>query len=153
MKKMILVSAIVMAFSLVLLGVYFYMANIHTPQNIIRTARKENELTEGSYILARLYRVTGFDWMLIQNENGESVIEHINITGANPFTELRLSYEFEMGHNTFIFYIEERIERYSLGFGDVIEYVVTGWDILYPVRRVNFISPRRYITEADTWGD
>ena len=145
---------IIMAIGLILFGVHFYMANIHTPQNIIRTARKESELTEGSYILTRFHRVTGFDWMLIQNENGESVQEHINIIGANPITELSLSYEFtRMGRNTYIFYIEERIEEYTVGRGIEVQYVVTGWDILYPVRRINFISPRRYITEADTWGD
>ena len=103
--------------------------------------------------MSRLRRTTGFDWMLIQNENDESVREHINITGANPFAELNLSYEFEIGDNIFIFYVGERIEEYVTGRGVEVQYVVTGWDILYPVRRVNFISPRRHIAEADTWGN
>jgi len=150
MKKMIFVAIVIIIIGSILLGVRFYMKNIHTPENILRVARKESELTEGNYILGQPYRTTGFDWLLIQNENGEKVQELINITGADPFTELNLSYEFGMGRNTFIFYVEERIEGFSEEMGvSTVEYVVTGWDILYPVRRVTFFSPRRYIIETD----
>lgn len=155
MKKLILVLiSSLIAIGLVLLGVRFYIANVYTPGNILRVARKESELAEGSYILCQPARVTGFSWLLIQNENGEEVQELINITGADPFIELNLSYEFRMGRNTFIFYIEERIDGFSeeMGLGTV-EYVVTDWDILYPVKRVTFFSPRRYIIETDMWCD
>ena len=97
MKKMILVVIMVIVVGLITLGVRFYIANLHTPENIVRVAREESELVEGSYILSQLHRVTGFDWLLIQNENGEKVQEHINIIGSDPFVELELNYDFEMG--------------------------------------------------------
>ena len=150
MKKMIVIATVTVSIILVFLGVYLYYAYIYTPENILREARKESEITEERYILCRLDRVTGFDWLVIQDESGEEAREFINITGANPIGELMLSYEFEMGDNVFIFYVEERIDGYSEEMGqNTVEYVVTGWDILYPVRRFAFFSPRRYIVETD----
>jgi len=151
-KKMIIVATVIISIVLLLLGVLFYFAYIHAPENILRVARKESELEEGSYILCQGARVTGYSWILIQDENGDEVRDFINIMGVDPIAELNLSYEFEMGHNTFIFYVDERIVSYSEFLGeDTIEYMVTGWDILYPVRRVPYtlISPRRYILETD----
>jgi len=150
MKKMIVIAIVTASLILVFLGVYIHYAYIYIPDNILREARREYELTEERYILCRLYRVTGFDWLVIQNEKGEEAQEFINISGANPIAELMLSYEFEMGDNIFIFYIEGRIDGYSEEMNqNIVEYIATGWDILYPIRRPAFISPRRYITRAD----
>jgi len=149
-KKLIVTVAIIASIVLILSGVYLFFAHFHTPENIIREALKENALTERRYILCQLHRVTGFDWVLVQDENGEEVYDFIYITGANPIAEHKLSYEFEMGRNTYIFYVEEKNEGHLDYLGlETTEYIVSGWDILYPVRRVTFISPRRYITLAD----
>ena len=150
LKKMFVIVTVIISLFTVVFGVWFYTAFIYKPNGILRVALKEREIAEEKYILCRLYRVTGYDWFLIQDENGEDVNDFIYITGANPIADLKLSYEFEMGRSTYIFYIEKRHEVYSELLGEnVVEYVVTSWDILYPVRRITFISPRRYITEAD----
>jgi len=154
-KKMVIVAFMIIAFAFVILiGTNIYFLYIYTPDNILRVARDKRELTEKQYILCQVYRTRVSDWRLIKDEHGEiiSTLTLVNISGINPFMELPFSYEFEMGRNTFIFYIEKRTEVYSENPGeDTVEYVVTGWDILYPVRRVPFtvINPRRYIIEAD----
>lgn len=135
----------------------FYMKNFHTPQTIIKTAIKENEITDKSYILCQEARTTGFDWVLIKNEGGEKISEYCNIVGASPFSDLNFRHEFSMAKNTFIFYVEEKRMTYSEATKqDEIEYVVTGWDIKYPVKHGDlfaFFRTNKYITEIDITGE
>ena len=150
MKKTTLYSAV--AVFILSFGVSFFMKNLYLPETIVRTAIKESELTDKSYILCRIDRVTGFDWLLMKNENGERVREYCNIIGSNPFNELKIKYEFEIARNTFVFYVEEKRMSYSDAIAqDATEYVVTGWDILYPVKRDGFdlFGSKKYITKDD----
>lgn len=136
-----------------ILGVLFYMRNLNIPKTMLITAVKEHELSGESYILCKRARTTGFDWIIVRNENGEKAYELCNIIGPNPFVELELSYEFAMANNTYIFYIEEKKVYYSEETKqDTTEYRVTGWDILYPVKHSDvpiLFGTKKYITKSD----
>ena len=141
---------------LMLVGVSIYMRNFYEPKDILRTAVKESELKNEKYILCQQKIVTGFHWLLIKNEDGEKVYEFINIVGPTP-GELKLRYEFEMAQNTFVFYVEEKRMVYSEATKQYeIEYVVTGWDVLYPVKHGDLLlfdlfGSKKYITKKDQW--
>ena len=136
-------------------GVILYMKNINTPENATRAAVFETELTRQDYILCKKASVTGFHWILIKDEDGKKTREYCNVVGPTPFKELELRYDFVMADNTFVFYIEGKRVYYSEEIGlDVLEYVVTGWDVLYPVRHsdlflFDLFGSKKYITEND----
>ena len=154
--KKIMSYLMIFVLAITLGGALFYLHNIHTPRTILRTALSEKHLYGKSYILCTVERTTGFDWIVIKNENGEKTSEMCNVSGINPFEELTLNYDLKMS-NIFIFYIVEKKMVYNRAIdGESIEYVASGWDILYPVRRNPFsdlFSPRRFITVADLWID
>ena len=144
---------ILIVVALLTTGASFYMQNIHTPKAIIKTALKEKELTESIYILCKITAVTGFDWVMIKDENGNATYEHCIIIGASPFNELNLVADFVFSDNTYVFHIEEKNTYYSEEMSmDILEYTVSGWDILYPVKHGNFFNPfhsKKYITNKD----
>ena len=126
------------------------------PRETIKTSVKYESLLDKKNILCITQRTTGFDWILIRDEYGNEDRQSIWITGvAVPQGDIGLTQDFILGWNTFVFYVEERRVVYcELLRESVIEYVVSGWDVLYPIRRdsanpFNWISSRKYMTEAD----
>jgi hypothetical protein len=156
MSKRRLIFVVVALIVLGITGVSLYMRNIHQPNTAIREAVKEKDIIDSKYILCKMAATTGFDWLMIKDENGMNTHAYCNIVGEMPFDELVFTRDFSLANNTFIFYIEERKDVYcELNQQDEIEYVVTGWDILYPVRHsemffLNLFNSKRYITEKDT---
>ena len=156
MKKILMIivycMSIVVGLVLLLTGILFFMKNQYLPKTILKTAVKEKNLSNRRYILCKERRVTGFDWMVIKDENGEETFEECNIIGSTP-NEFGLSYEFAMMDNTFVFYIEEKTTYRSNEIGvDVTEYIAWEWDVLYPVKHDPFSNPfasKKYITEKD----
>ena len=139
-------------------GVSFFMRNIYTPETIIKTAIKKSELNDLSvkkYILCKRAVTTGFDWLMIKDEDSKKTSTFCNIIGVNPFTDLNLNLGWV--DNTFIFYIEKKKMIYSEATKkDELEYVVTGWDILYPVKRdelFDLFNSKKYITSRDVITD
>ena len=160
MNKMLIIKKIVLYLIIAALifmtgavsGVSFYMKNIHTPETILKTAVKKNELSDKNYILCKTAVTTGFEWLMIKDEEGKKTSIFCNIIGASPFDELNFISGFAWADNTFIFYIEEKKMVYSEATKqDEPEYVVTGWDMLYPVKRefIDLFSPKKYITTKD----
>lgn len=131
------------------------MKNLHIPEAVLKIAVKESELSGKKYILCQIAKTTGFDWLLKKNENGEKTSEYCNIVGLNPFSELELKYEFQISRNIFVFYVKEKTTTFSQAtMQDEIEYIVTGWDILYPVKHNDFpiidlFNSKKFITEND----
>ena len=146
---------VIIALAVILFATSFYMKNYYQPNLVLKTAVKETELTNTNYILCKRARTTGFDWLLIKNENGEKTDELCNINGPSPFDDYKLDYEFVMADNTFVFYVKEKQMKYSEAVSqDAIEFTVTGWDVLYPVKHsdmFDFSGERKYITENDLW--
>jgi hypothetical protein len=138
---------------IVVVGVSLYMKNSYIPVTILKTAVKKSDLRGKSYILCQHEMVTGFDWIVIKNEFGKRTNEYCNIIGADPFGELNLRYEFVMADNVFVFYITEKRKYYCEKMNmNMLEYVVTGWDILYPVKRgelSDLFRRSKHITEDD----
>jgi len=162
MNKILIVKKTVMYFITAALifiigavsGASFYMKNIYTPETILKTAVTKNELFDKNYILCKAAATTGFAWRMVKDEDGKKTSIYCNIIGANPFDELNLHGEFGWADNTFVFYIEEKKMIYSEATKqDEVEYIVTGWDILYPIKHSNFVdlfSSKKYITSRDT---
>jgi len=155
MKKVLLLSII--ATLIIVLGVLLLIKDEYKPESILRSAVKEYNLSGENYILCQRERTTGFDWVLIKNEDGKKVRgEYCNVIGANPFDDFTFKHEFITAGNTFIFYIDEKQINYSEEMRmDIIEYIATGWDILYPVKHDIFdiFNSKKYITEKDLWKD
>ena len=148
-KRSLYLTVVILA---LIVGVIFFMRNFYTPDNVIRTAVKESELSGQNYILCKSVIVTGFDWVLIKNEDGKKTNELCNIVGPTPFKELKLDADFVWAQNTYIFYVVEKRMVYSeVTKQEEVEYLVAGWDILYPVKHgfPYFLSPKKYITEKD----
>jgi len=153
MRKKLLYSAIIVF--ILLKGASSLMIDLNMPNvTILKTAIKKGKLSGKRYILCKEAWVTGFNWILIRNEMGIRTKKYCNIIGPNPFDDFALKYEFRLGKNTFIFYVEEKNTYYSEELGqNVTEYVATGWDILYPVQHdeyfYEFWNKSRFITEDD----
>ena len=129
-KKIYIFLAILAAFAL-LLTVREYCV---PPEQIVKEAVKKSSVS-GEYILCQRARTTGFDWHVTDAGEIGNDGEFCRIVGADPFLELPLHYDFAMADNTFVFYVESRREYYSEEMRQpIVEYTVSGWDILYPVR-------------------
>lgn len=118
---------------------------------IIKIAVKEDDLS-GAYILCSPVRVTGFDWEIASTTNMGEKNVLCNINGPSPF-DLSLKYDFLFAPNTYVFYVDEMREYYSEEIGEqVVEYTVSGWDILYPVHHgtvLGCLKTSKYILQSD----
>jgi hypothetical protein len=135
-------------------GASFFMKNIYTPETILKTAVKKselNDLSDNKYILCKKTATTGFDWIMVEDENGKKTYTFCNIFVANPVVDLNLNLGWV--ENTFIFYIEEKKMVYSEATKqEEIEYIATEWDILYPIKRdelFDLFNPKKYLTSRD----
>jgi len=152
-----IVIAIISIVIITIVGLILWMKNSVSSDEILKTAVREQELPDGEYILCKEARVTGFDWMVVHNGQGEKIQEFCKITGSNPFEEVPLSYEFSMAHNIFVFHVVEKKIFYSDEMKqDCVEYVVSGWDILYPVKHgglSGFLKPNNHIIKSGLHDD
>jgi hypothetical protein len=86
--------------------------------------------------------VTGYNYVIIKDENSYPTYRYCVIKGATPDDEL--SYEFMIGENKYAFYVDETRTYYSEELQeDVFEITVSGWDVLYPAKRDNFLRYHR----------
>ena len=124
-------------------------------QPTLKEAVGRGSLNGKRYILCERDKVTGFDWHILFDSEGADNGKYCNITNCDPFSELNLTYEFETGHNTFVFYVSERKEYSSEELReDTLDFEASGWDILYPVKRepiLGCLKSRKYILESDTY--
>ena len=149
MKKKIYILLAILA-ALVL---FFTVREHMVPANqIVKEAVKKTSLS-GDYILCQRARTTGFDWHVTDAGKIGNDGEFCRIVGADPFRELSFHYEFFMADNTFVFYVESRREYYSEEMRQqIVEYTVSGWDILYPVRHapvLGIVKSPKYILISD----
>jgi hypothetical protein len=149
MKKALIIMVIILAITFIII----YIRYIRVPDYILKTAVTRSSLPDKDYIICQREMVTGFDWVVIADNNGKKN-EYCNIVGANPYDELDLNDSIILADNSYIFYVVEKRQHYSEKMQqDIIEYVVSGWDIQYPVKHGSpfdvFISPK-YITQNDT---
>lgn len=121
---------------------------------IIKTAIRREDI-KGNYIICEYAPVTDFEWFVTESAVGLRSWAHCNIIGPNPW-DYPLLYEFKTSGNLFVFYVEEQKEYYSEeALQDMLEYTVSGWDIIYPVSRSNyfttgsFLKSPKYILESD----
>lgn len=128
MKKRWYWAGLLILLTVVLLGLQNFSA-------YEKRAVSRSSLRGKTYILCEPVLVTGYDWALLQDENGNAVHRPCAITGADPAEELRLDYGFMAAGNRYVFYVTGRNEYFSRALGEnVTEYTVSGWDILFPIR-------------------
>lgn len=147
MKKILLnVMALFVLASVIVLGCF---KNAYSPDNILRKAIKQNQILGEDYILCQRARTTGFDWIVIMDENGNIEHELCNVTGTNPFSEYNFKHEFVMADNTYVFYIDNVEVVFSQETGESSKlYHAVEWDILYPVKRegiIDIFNSKNYI--------
>ena len=146
-KNIIKIICLLLPFVLIL-GFIVYMRNFHMPAIPLKEAVKKSELADKKYIICEPTHIDGFDWYLIQDVEGRTLKAPCNIIGAYPFTELEVGHEFATAGNKFIFYVTEK----KTANNSANEYLVTGWDILYPVKNSKSLlpklwSPKKYIID------
>jgi len=122
---------------------------------VLRPCRIEPPDPESQYVVCTPTLVTGFEWRIQKTHNVQEPEDvYCIITGPNPHHDLPLNYEFTCIHNRYIFYVESELHYYSQELGeDVVEYAVSGWDILPPVRHMNPLGTILFptsITSRDT---
>ena len=114
-----------------IVGVLLFLCYGYFP---VKFALKErNVISSENKILCRTQKVTGFDWMMLIEVDGETKAVDIRIEGKSPFKELGA--EVLYGENTFVLYGEFVGEGV---FGETERYRIfrcDKWDILYPIRR------------------
>jgi len=118
---------------------------------IVKKAVRRGCVRNLDYIVCRWSRVSGANFKLLYDENGNRSDTYILVTGIK--LEEKLSYEFLISKNRFVFYVDERIEYFDTEWGEyVIEYKVNSWDVLYPVKRDSdslFGFKPKYILKSD----
>lgn len=150
MKKRIVVVSLLI---LVVAALFFFTMLSIKAQPIIKSAVKKRELPKDeSFIICESVAVTGFDWRIVSNQGIGEKDTWCNIVGPTPL-DLSLKYDFITSSNSYVFYVTDVQEYYSIEIdGTALAYTVSGWDILYPVRResmMTFLKTPKYILESD----
>lgn len=145
--------AIILIIIILLVSAFDLWKNIKNREPIYKKAVTVVALIGKDFIVCKYSPTTGSNWIVV-NENGLPTYKNCNIVGDNiPFQNggLPLNYEFEQANNTFVFYVTEKKDGHQSDYNTDIEYTVSGWDILYPVRRDNPFSssPSLFIIETD----
>lgn len=134
----------------------YWIKDIYINEPTIKQAITKNELKDlgKDYIICERIRTTGYDWCVVGSNNIDNINEYCNIKDVDPFSELDLEYEFVISNNKYVFYVDEKTTYYSEEMHQqCVEYAVSGWDILYPIKReeiFDFFKTSRYIVESDT---
>lgn len=139
-------------FLIIVAAVFMYVRYVQGSVQITRTAVFKDDI-DVPYILCKHERVTGFDWRIVDGNANNGTDIYCNINGADPFSELNLKYDFRIAGNTYVFYVTNRTEYYDKDLKETaVEYTVSGWDILYPVRHgtiFGLLMSHKYIVESD----
>ncbi|MDO4788551.1 MAG: hypothetical protein Q4A19_05285 [Johnsonella sp.] len=149
MKK----NKIIVIFILVIC-IFNLLRRVFVLEPIIKTAIRREDI-KGKYIVCKSVRTTGFDWYVTEATEGLRSKAYCNIVGPIPW-DYSLPYEFEISSNLFVFYVDEQREYYSEEIREeMLEYMVSGWDIIYPVHRDGYsgieflVKSPKYILESD----
>ena len=133
--------------------VFVLFSALSLSQPIVKTAIRKNRLPENEeYVICRWTQTTGYNWIISSSKGLGEKHTFCRINGPTPL-DLDLKYDFLISSNKYVFYVTDVREYYSDELHeDVIEYTVSGWDILYPVRResmITFLKTPKYILESD----
>lgn len=144
-KKGVIIASVILVL-VIAFGVYLLWP--------IQRAVKPDELydLDEPYFFVKWARVTGSDWMIIGDQNGEySEAKYVVLQGKIP--DIVKNYDIATGGNVYVCYGEYIGEEEFMGdrFG---VYNSTGWDILYPVKRNAIFPfwPKGYLCRRDVMG-
>lgn len=101
------------------------------------------------YVVCEYVEVTGFFWRMNYNNSGKQN-KYIKLIGIDP--KDICSNQILYGENTFILY-GEYVENTDIGVfkdEDYVTFMVKDWDVLKPVKRLDFfLKPSRYLYKDD----
>ena len=113
----------------------------------IKLAVTQDASHPSNNIYVKHVRVTGFDWVLVDEEGHE--LEYIHIEGEEP---LALQYGVRYGDNVYAF-TGNFVDNIEFDGKSYKSFKVSSWDIVFPVQRntllPNWLLPSRYLTMAD----
>ena len=130
-------------------GIVVPFVKIDNDDEIVKKALSPREINDEKYIIGEWVAITGYNYRLSKDENGKRTKKLCRVTGATPESEI--TYDFLTTGNSFIMYVIEIKQYYDPNFSEEItEYVVDGWDVLYPAKHDSPITTiPRYILESD----
>lgn len=121
---------------------------------VYKRAIKEDALIKSNaqYVLCERAQTTGYDWFAKQEGSGEWINANCRITGQNPL-DVGFQDQYLIGNNVFVMYWDhKRTYRSEALQIDIVEYEVTDWTVLAPVKRnfpSNLFKPENYIVKSD----
>lgn len=119
----------------------------------VKAAIRPDELEKLNtpYYLVKWTRTTQSTWMIIADENGAyAQAEYVSLQGEIP--DIVQNYDIATGDNVYLCYGEYRGEIETAAREEPMrEYYLSGWDILYPVKRNAIFSfwPKSYLCQMD----
>ena len=132
-------------------GNWFYIMELHDELlieviPIVKEALKIDDLAGKEYIICELEE--GIDYYLVRDENGDDTYQYCMVTGVDLQSELKSS--FLAAGNRFILYVVDKKQFFDAESGeDITEYIVDGWDVLYPVKNGKAGILGDYVYESD----
>lgn len=122
---------------------------------IEKVAISEKTIKNEPYIICNETLVTGFEWVMLTDEEGQEYtpFKYVVLKGEALENVPSFASAAEGGdENVFVFYIKGKQIEYDDVRGEHLVYFVDDWDIIYPVKRIrlfSFLESRRYITYND----
>lgn len=109
---------------------------------VLEAAKKEADLSgRGRYVIARMGKTTNNEWHTVKDEKGNSVDKIFTLIGDDPskipFVGKNNDAYYKLTpmfckSNKIVFFIDD-VKKYSADGKEHLDYVVTGWTVLFPV--------------------
>ena len=104
---------------------------------IIKPTVIESFLEGKEYIVCREVLVSGAEWVMIQDENGNDVYKYIDLRGLENLENLP---RYIDTNNKYVFYFNNKFISDDYFGEPILTYNVTDWDIIFPIKRGDRIS-------------
>jgi len=132
-------------------GLAIPFGSVDNNDEIVKRAVRKIDLTGEKYIVGKYVAITGYNYRLVRNEEGMFSRKLVRVTGLGILPEHEVNYDFLTAGNSFVLYVTEKKEYYDEELGEkIVEYVVCGWNVLYPVKHDSPITTLPcYILKSD----
>lgn len=137
--------------ALVLLLLVFLVYLIFPVKYAIKQENLNN--SDEQYYLVKYTFTTASNWMILGDNTGYyQTPEYVVLEGDVP--DIVKNYDIATGDNVYVCYGEYIGEKETAAQETLSAYKLTGWDILYPVKRNSVFQfwPKSYISRMDING-
>lgn len=144
-------NVIFILLALILLILIFFVYQISPVKYAIQEKSLEN--LDEQYYLVKYTLTTSSTWMIIGDNTGYySTPKYVILEGDVP--DIVKNYDIATGDNVYVCYGEYIGEKETAAQETLSAYNLTGWDIVYPVKRNSVFQfwPKSYISRMDING-